>query len=101
MKVVFLCGGVGKRMFPITEDKFLLDFMGRTLLSHQIEMAQNAGLKDFIIIGNPGNIRQIQHVTASIQGANFEFSLQADPLGIADALKSASSFFNGEILVVN
>lgn len=23
MKVVFLCGGIGKRMFPITEDKFL------------------------------------------------------------------------------
>lgn len=29
MKVVFLCGGIGKRMFPITEDKFLLKFLGK------------------------------------------------------------------------
>ena len=30
MKVVFLCGGIGKRMFPITEDKFLLMFLGNS-----------------------------------------------------------------------
>ena len=28
MKVVFLCGGTGKRMYPLTEDKFLLNFLG-------------------------------------------------------------------------
>lgn len=53
MKVIFLCGGNGKRMHPITEDKFLLDFLGNPLLQHQIEMAQEAGLRHFVIIGNP------------------------------------------------
>lgn len=101
MKIILLCGGVGKRMFPMTEDKFLLNFMGRTLLEHQIEMAQDAGLKDFVIIGNPGNIQQIKHITTSIKGAKFEFALQMMPLGIADALKNAAPFFSGEILIVN
>jgi UDP-N-acetylglucosamine diphosphorylase / glucose-1-phosphate thymidylyltransferase / UDP-N-acetylgalactosamine diphosphorylase / glucosamine-1-phosphate N-acetyltransferase / galactosamine-1-phosphate N-acetyltransferase len=101
MKVVMLCGGVGKRMFPITEDKFLLNFMGKTLLEHQIDMARQAGLKDFVIIGNPVNMDQIKHVTASVKGAVFEFALQKRPLGIADALKSASSILDNEILVVN
>ena len=32
MKIVFLCGGIGKRMFPLTEDKFMLKFLGKTLL---------------------------------------------------------------------
>jgi NDP-sugar pyrophosphorylase family protein len=60
MKVVFLCGGVGKRMFPITEDKFLLDFMGKPLLEHQVELARKAGLQDFVMVGNPGNIQRIK-----------------------------------------
>ena len=101
MKVVFLCGGVGKRMFPITEDKFLLDFMGRTLLEHQIEMACKSGLNDFVIIGNPGNMQRIKQIAASIKDARCEFALQINPLGIADALKSAAHLLNSEIIVVN
>ncbi|MGA2367109.1 MAG: sugar phosphate nucleotidyltransferase [Dehalococcoidia bacterium] len=101
MKVVFLCGGVGKRMFPITEDKFLLDFLGRTLLEHQVLMARDAGLNDFIIIGNPGNIEQIKQIVSAVSGARFEFALQTRPLGIADALKCAQPVLNREILIVN
>jgi UDP-N-acetylglucosamine diphosphorylase / glucose-1-phosphate thymidylyltransferase / UDP-N-acetylgalactosamine diphosphorylase / glucosamine-1-phosphate N-acetyltransferase / galactosamine-1-phosphate N-acetyltransferase len=101
MKVVFLCGGVGKRMFPITEDKFLLDFMGKSLLEHQMEMARDAGLKDFVLIGNPGNIGLIRQLAAEVKGTRFEFAVQAQPLGIADALKSAAPLLGSEILVVN
>ena len=50
MKVLFLCGGTGKRMFPITEDKFLLKFLGKTLLEHQIETAKKAGLTEFVFV---------------------------------------------------
>lgn len=28
MKALLLCGGIGKRMFPIAEDKLLLNFLG-------------------------------------------------------------------------
>ncbi len=101
MKAVFLCGGVGKRMFPITEDKFLLDFLGKTLLEHQILMAKKAGLRSFVIIGNPVNIEQIRRIAAGIKGVKFEFALQKKPLGIADALRSAASSLGDEILVVN
>ena len=60
MKVVFLCGGIGKRMFPITEDKVLLDFLGKTLLEHQMETAKEAGLNQFLVIGNPANMEQLE-----------------------------------------
>jgi bifunctional UDP-N-acetylglucosamine pyrophosphorylase/glucosamine-1-phosphate N-acetyltransferase len=101
MKAVFLCGGSGKRMFPITEDKFLLDFLGKPLLQRQIEMAQEAGLKHFVIVGNPGNIEGIERITKKISGAKFELALQERPLGIADALKSAKPFLQGQVLIVN
>ena len=101
MKVVFLCGGVGKRMFPITEDKFLLDFLGKTLLEHQMEMAREAGLDQFLVIGNPANMEQIEQITRTTPGVKIELALQRQPLGIADALKSAEPLLDGHIMIVN
>ena len=101
MKVVFLCGGIGKRMFPITEDKFLLDFLGKTLLEHQMETAKEAGLNHFLIIGNPANIEQIEQITKITSGVKIELALQRQPMGIADALKSAEPFLDSDIMVVN
>jgi len=101
MKVVFLCGGYGKRMFPITEDKFLLDFLGQSLLEHQIKVACEAGLSHFVIIGNPENMVKIEQITQKILGIKIDLALQKEPSGIADALKSAESFLHGQLLVIN
>jgi bifunctional UDP-N-acetylglucosamine pyrophosphorylase/glucosamine-1-phosphate N-acetyltransferase len=101
MKVVFLCGGRGKRMFPIAEDKFLLDFLGKPLLQHQIELACKAGLSHFVIIANPQNKAKIRQVTNRIPGIKVEFALQKKALGIADALKSAEPLLGGQLLVIN
>jgi NDP-sugar pyrophosphorylase family protein len=101
MKAVLLCGGRGKRMFPIAEDKFLLDFLGKTLLEHQIQMARQAGLSQFVIIGNPENTARIKQITGSIPGIEVEFALQKKAQGIADALKSAAPFLRGQLLVIN
>jgi UDP-N-acetylglucosamine diphosphorylase/glucosamine-1-phosphate N-acetyltransferase len=101
MKVVFLCGGVGKRMFPITEDKLLLSFLGKTLLQHQMEAAKQAGLNEFLVIGNPANMGQIEQIARIVTGSKIELALQEQPLGIADALKSAASLLNEDIIILN
>ncbi|MBM4446080.1 MAG: hypothetical protein FJ023_01845 [Chloroflexi bacterium] len=101
MKVIFLCGGIGKRMFPITEDKFLLNFLGKTLLQHQMEAAKQAGLNQFLVIGNPANMRQIEQTVRMVSGTKIELGLQKQPLGIADAIKSVASFLDGDFIVVN
>ena len=101
MRAVFLCGGRGQRMSPISEDKFFLDFLGKPLLVHQIETAREAGLSDFVIIGNPQNIDRIRQMTAKIPGVRFDLALQEESLGIADALKSAEAFLHGQLLLIN
>jgi len=101
VKVVFLCGGRGKRMFPITEDKFLLDFLEKPLLEHQIKAACEAGLSHFVIIGNPENIARIEQITKKIPGIEVDLALQKKSSGIADALKSAEPFLHGQLLVIN
>ncbi len=101
MKVAFLCGGIGRRMFPLTEDKFLIKFLGKTLIEHQIERAKQAGSDEFVIIGNPNNIERLEQVTGKISGVKIKFAVQKEPLGIADALKSAEHLLDGEVVVVN
>ena len=101
MKAVFLCGGRGKRMCPIAEDKFLLDFLGKSLLEHQIKIACEAGLSHFVIIGNPENIAKIEQITKKIPGVKVDLALQKESSGIADALKSAQPFLHGQLVVIN
>jgi len=101
MKVLFLCGGVGMRMFPITEDKFLLKFLGKTLLEHQVELAKKTGLTEFIIVGNHGNIERIKEIVTGIPDIEVELAIQEQPLGIANALESASQLLDEEVIVVN
>jgi UDP-N-acetylglucosamine diphosphorylase/glucosamine-1-phosphate N-acetyltransferase len=101
MKAVFLCGGIGKRMFPITEDKFLLNFLGKTLLQIQLETASKAGLSNFLIVCNQYNIEQIEKIAGIVSGIKFKLVLQKQPRGIADALKSAAPFLDEDILIIN
>jgi UDP-N-acetylglucosamine diphosphorylase/glucosamine-1-phosphate N-acetyltransferase len=101
MKIVFLCGGIGKRMFPLTEDKFMLKFLGKTLLEHQVELAKKAGFKEFIVVGNPLNIEKIKELCKNIN-AKIEFVIQQEPNGMADAILSAKDVIkNDEIILIN
>ncbi len=101
MKVVFLCGGIGKRMFPVTRDKFLIKFLGKTLLEHHITQAFNAGFKDFIIVGNPTNVDAIKNVCKNA-GFHVKVFVQEHPQGMAGALLTAKEeILDDEILVVN
>lgn len=102
MKVVFLCGGVGKRMMPLSEDKFLLKFLGKTLLHHQVDQARKAGLNEFIFIGNPNNIDKIKAIIQNIAEAESVFAVQEKPLGMANALEAAQDMLSDEpVIVVN
>ena len=101
MKVIFLCGGNGKRMFPLKEDKFLLKFLGQTLLEHQIRLALEAGLSRFILVSNPKCLEKIAAVAGKLPAATIEIAVQDKPLGIANALESAKHFLKEEFIIVN
>jgi CTP:phosphocholine cytidylyltransferase-like protein len=44
MKIIFLCGKIGRRMSPLTEAIFLSQFLGKPLFEHQIPVADEAGI---------------------------------------------------------
>jgi NDP-sugar pyrophosphorylase family protein len=100
MKIVFLCGGVGKRMSPLSEDKFLLRFLGKTLLQYHIEQAQKAGLNDFVVVGNAANLDRIKAVAKAIPRIKIAFTVQEKRLGMANALESAQELLADEPIIV-
>ena len=101
MKAVLLCGGIGKRMFPITEDKLLLNFVGRPLLSHQIEKLKEAGLRDLVVVVSPQNADSIEGIVGKVAGIRTKFVVQEKALGIANALETAERFLKGAVVIVN
>ena len=101
MKVLFLCGGNGKRMLPLTEDKFLLKFVGTTLLEHQVHLAMDAGLNKFVMVCNRQSLPRVKAISESIPTASIEIGVQEKPLGIANALESVAPLLNEELLIIN
>lgn len=101
MKLLYLCGGNGKRMSPLKDDKFLFNFMGKPLLEHQMQIAVESGLTDMIMVGSPTNIDRIKEIADKFQSASVEITIQEEPLGIADALKKAAPLLNDELMIVN
>lgn len=101
MKVLFLCGGNGRRMFPLTEDKFLMRFMGKTLLEYQMQLAFGAGLTNVILVCNPKNLERVKAIAETFPSASIEIAVQEKPLGIGNALESAAQLLDQELVIVN
>ena len=101
MQVVFLCGGAGKRMFPISGEKALFKFLGKTLLEHQIEQALAAGLNDIVIVGNQQNIERLREIVRKFPQAHIDLAIQRRPSGMADAVQSTQKLVRDEMIVVN
>lgn len=89
-------------MAPITKDKALLKFNGKPLILYQIDIARKAGLDQFVIIANPGNVADLKPAVAGLEGISIDFAVQQKPLGMADALLSASALLvAGPFILVN
>ncbi len=101
MKALLLCGGIGKRMYPIAEDKLLLRFLGRPLLAHQLDRMKQAGVTDLVVVANPHNAAQIERIIREAAAFRASFVVQKEALGIANALETAHRFLSGELLIVN
>jgi len=100
MKILFLCGGIGKRMYPIEEDKFMFKLIGKELILHHIDHLKELGLKeeDFVFVCNPANIERLRELC----GEDAGYVIQKRPKGMADAALTAKDLLHGEeILIVN
>lgn len=83
--LVILAGGASSRLWPL-EEKSLIKFLGRPLLSFQLARYAELGLKRAVIVANPENETVIRRLVGTLSEVSADVVVQAEPRGMGDAL---------------
>jgi len=105
MKGVVLAGGLGSRLYPLTKitNKHLLPVFDKPMIYYPIQCLVNAGITDILIVtgGNSaGDFLQLLRNGSDFGLARLSYAYQEGEGGIADALKLAEEFADGEAICV-
>jgi glucose-1-phosphate thymidylyltransferase len=105
MKGVILAGGLGTRLRPLTlvTNKHLLPVYDRPMIYYPIECLTNAGIKEILIVTggeHAGDFLKLLKNGKDLGISHLEYAYQEGEGGIADALKLAEDFADGEKVCV-
>ncbi|MEK6674994.1 MAG: sugar phosphate nucleotidyltransferase [Planctomycetota bacterium] len=105
MKGVILAGGLGTRMLPLTRvtNKHLLPVYNKPMIYYPIECLVNAGIEDIMIVtgGNDaGDFLRLLGNGHAFGLHDLHYTYQEGEGGIADALRLAEHFADGDKIVV-
>ncbi|MDI6826743.1 MAG: NDP-sugar synthase [Candidatus Aenigmarchaeota archaeon] len=97
MQVLILCGGVGKRLKPFTDEtpKPLLEVLGKSVIEYQLDFFKRHGIDDIILCTG------YKHELFEKRYPKLKQSVEKKPLGTAGAIKNAEKFIEGDFIVTN
>lgn len=99
MKVLLLAAGRSKRMKPIT-DKNFLNFLGKPLIQHQLEILKKAGLNDVIIVGGKHNLDRIKKLGEGLKMKIRTCEQKKLELGMCGAVLAAKNLIGKDTIMV-
>ena len=105
MKGVVLAGGKGTRLYPLTRvtNKHLLPVFERPMIYYPIQTLVDAGIRDVIVVTgghNSGDFLRLLSNGKDFDLHRIHYTYQEGEGGIADALRLAEPFVEGEKICV-
>ena len=105
MKGVVLAGGIGSRLVPLTRvtNKHLLPVYDKPMIFYPIQTLVNAGISDILLVTggqNAGDFLRLLSNGKDFGLKHIHYTYQEGEGGIADALRLAEHFTDGEHICV-
>ena len=105
MKGIILAGGLGTRLAPLTKitNKHLLPVYDKPMIFYPIQTLVDAGVRDLLIVTggtNAGDFLRLLGNGSAFDLPHVNYTYQEGEGGIADALRLAEHFAEGQKIVV-
>ncbi|MFQ5651733.1 MAG: sugar phosphate nucleotidyltransferase [bacterium] len=105
MKGVILAGGLGTRLYPLTKitNKHLLPIYDRPMIYYPLETLVKAGIDDILLVtggNNAGDFLRLLGNGKEFGLRHLNYTYQEGEGGIAEALRLAEYFADGDSVVV-